>query len=115
MGEIKGKTAFKSSKIIKGKARIVSNKKDIEKVQDGDIIIATAPNAEFIGKLKQSGALKKAAALITEEGGTLSHASIAARDLKIPCIVGAKNASRIIKSGSMVEVDTEKGIIRVIS
>ena len=110
--QLKGKTAFKSDKIIKGKARIVSNKEDIEKVQEGDIIITDITNAEFIGQLKNSGALKKCSALVTEEGGILSHASIAARDLKIPCIVGVKNASKLIKDNQEVKVDTNKGLIK---
>ena len=109
MGEIKGKTAFNSSEIIKGKAKIVSDKEDIEKVHEGDIVITSNIGAEFIGYLKNSGALKKASALITDEGGITCHAAIISREMKKPCIVGAKNVLKMIKDGDDVEVDANHG------
>ena len=111
--DISGSVAFGKGKII-GYVKIISNEKDIEKVQDGDILIITVPSAEFVGKLKSSGTLKKASALITEVGGLLSHISIIAREMKKPCIIGARNILKTIKDGDLIEVDANKGIIKIL-
>jgi len=57
-------------------------------------------------------AMKKAAAIVTNEGGITSHAAIVSRELQIPCIVGAKNATKIFKDGQLVEVDAKHGVIK---
>lgn len=57
--------------------------------------------------------LKKAVAIVTDEGGgILSHAAIVARELKIPCVIGTKVATRVFKDGDVVEVDANRGIVR---
>ena len=56
----------------------------------------------------------KATAVITDIGGLLSHASISARELGIPCIVGTKVATRVFKDGDLVEVDAERGIVKIL-
>ena len=90
----------------RGKAKIVRTYHDTKYVNRGDIIIAntTHPNYPM--------AMKKAAAIVTNEGGLISHASIVSRELKIPCIVGTKNATEIFKDGDLVEVDANKGVVR---
>jgi phosphoenolpyruvate synthase/pyruvate phosphate dikinase len=50
-------------------------------------------------------AMKKARAIITNEGGITCHAAIISRELKIPCIVGTKIATQVLKDGDRVEVD----------
>ncbi|MFH1053689.1 MAG: PEP-utilizing enzyme [Candidatus Woesearchaeota archaeon] len=57
-------------------------------------------------------ACKKAKAIITDEGGITSHAAIVSRELNIPCIIGTKIATRVLKDGDLVEVDAEKGIVK---
>ena len=59
-------------------------------------------------------AMKKAAAIVTDQGGITGHASIIARELKVPCIVGVKNATKVLKDGMMVEVDANKGVVKII-
>ena len=56
--------------------------------------------------------MEKAAAFITDAGGVLSHAAIVAREMKKPCIIGTKIATKILKDGDLVEVDAERGTIR---
>ncbi len=56
----------------------------------------------------------KASALITDEGGMLSHAAIISRELKIPCIVGTHHATQVLKNGDLVEVDANKGVVRIL-
>ncbi len=58
--------------------------------------------------------ISKAAAVVTDEGGVLCHAAIVARELKKPCIIGTKIATKVLKDGDTVEVDAEKGIVRKI-
>jgi len=58
--------------------------------------------------------LKKIKAIVTNEGGFTCHAAIVSRELGIPCIIGTKIATKVLKDGDLVEVDAEKGIIKVI-
>ena len=59
-------------------------------------------------------AMKKSAAIITDQGGMLSHAAIISRELNIPCIVGANNATELINSGDLIEVDANNGVVRIL-
>lgn len=56
----------------------------------------------------------KAAALVTDEGGMLSHAAIISRELKIPCVVGTHTATSNFKDGDLIEVDANKGIVKLL-
>ena len=58
--------------------------------------------------------MEKAAAIISDEGGLISHAAIIARELRKPCVIGTKTAFDALKDGDLVEVDAEKGIVRKI-
>ena len=58
--------------------------------------------------------MKKAIAFITDEGGITCHASIVARELRKPCIIGTRVATQILKNGDLVEVDVNEGIVRII-
>jgi phosphohistidine swiveling domain-containing protein len=57
---------------------------------------------------------KRASAIITDEGGMLCHAAIISREFGIPCIVGTKIATQVLHDGDLVEVDADKGVVRVI-
>ncbi|OGH88438.1 MAG: hypothetical protein A3J93_04210 [Candidatus Magasanikbacteria bacterium RIFOXYC2_FULL_42_28] len=70
------------------------------------VVSATHPNDVAI--------IKKFQAIIANEGGVLSHAAVVARELKIPAIIGVKNATEILKTGDWVEVDANKGIVTLI-
>jgi pyruvate,water dikinase len=59
-------------------------------------------------------AMKRAAAIVTDEGGVTCHAAIISRELKKPCIIGTKVATKVFKDGDLVEVDANKGIVRII-
>jgi len=58
--------------------------------------------------------MKKALAIVTDEGGITSHAAIVSRELNVPCVIGTRNATRTIKSGDEIEIDLEKGVVRVV-
>ncbi len=59
--------------------------------------------------------MEKAAAIITEMGGLLSHAAIVARELHKPCVVGIDDLLDKIKDGNQVEVDATKGVVKILA
>ncbi len=104
--KLSGQIAY-TGKIF-GKVRIIINKKDLTKVEDGEIIVTEMTTSDFVP------ALKKAKGIVTNEGGITCHAAIIARELKKPCIIGTKIATQILKNGDEVEVDANKGIVKII-
>ena len=60
-------------------------------------------------------AMERAAAFVTDDGGILCHASISAREMKKPCVISAKIATKIFKDGDLVEVDADNGIVRIVT
>jgi len=57
---------------------------------------------------------RKVSAIVTDEGGITCHAAIVSRELKVPCIVGTKIATRIFQDNDYVEVNTRKGEIKLL-
>lgn len=94
--------------VVRGKAKIVMSPKDSCKIEKGDILVATMSTPDFLP------AMQKASAFVTDIGGITSHAAIVARELKKPCIIGTKIATKIFKDGDMIEVDADNGIVRKI-
>lgn len=88
------------SKIAVGKARVILNAKNVGQFKEGEILVTdmTDPDWEPIMKI--------ASAIVTDRGGRTSHAAIVSRELGIPCIVGSENATRKIKTGQTITVDT---------
>lgn len=102
--EIHGTTACVGK--VGGVAKLISAPSEMGKMERGDVLIsrATSPNL--------MPAIRKAAAIVTDEGGLTCHAAIVSRELKIPSVVGTKIATRVLKDGDRVEVDANKGIVR---
>ena len=88
-----------------GKVRNIKDISEMEKVQDGEILVTVMTNPDMVP------AMKKAAAVVTDEGGRTCHAAIVSRELGIPCIVGAKTASEVLKEGMEVTVDATRGVV----
>ena len=104
---IKGQAAYKG--IVKGNVRIVLNPAhSAETFPEGDILVTGMTRPEFLQIMKKSGGV------ITDAGGILSHAAIMARELKKPCVMDTKNATKILKDGDFVELDANKGEVRII-
>ena len=101
---IKGQVAYKG--IAKGRVKIIKREEQIKNVKNRDILVSPMTLNKFIP------AMKKAVAFVTDEGGTMCHAAIIAREMKIPCIVGTKIATQVLKDGDRVEVDANRGIVR---
>jgi len=92
-----------------GPVAICRDLASIDKVKQGDILVASMTRPEYMA------AIKKAAAIVTDEGGITCHAAIVARELGIPCIIGTKVATQVFKDGDMVEVRANHGMIRLIA
>lgn len=92
----------------RGIVKIIRSYHDIKRVREGDILVANTTHPNYLP------AMHKAAAFVTNEGGMISHAAIVARELKKPCIVGTGNATKILMEGDLVEVDADKGIVKLI-
>jgi pyruvate, water dikinase len=106
MKEIKGSIAYKG--IVRGRAKIVNAIDDMKKFEEGDILVSIQSSPSLMS------AILKCSAIVTDEGGIMCHASIISRELKKPCIIGTKIATKLIKDGDMVEVDAEKGIVTIL-
>lgn len=94
---------------VRGRAKIINSPKEIGKMKKGDILVAPMTSPDFIL------ALKKARAVVTDEGGMTCHAAIVARELKIPGIVATRIATKILKDEDLVEVDADKGVIKILN
>ncbi|RKD30572.1 phosphoenolpyruvate synthase [Thermohalobacter berrensis] len=88
-----------------GKVRNIKDINEISKVQEGDILVTTMTNPDMVP------AMRRAKAVVTDEGGRTCHAAIVSRELGIPCIVGAKNASKILEDEKVITVDATRGVV----
>jgi len=102
--ELRGSIASKG--LVRGRVRICRTIHDIAKVQKGEILVAYMTRPEFLP------AMQKAAGFVTNEGGITSHAAIISREMKKPCIIGTKIATKVLHDGDMVEVDANKGTVK---
>ena len=103
---LKGIVAYKG--LVKGKARIILNRKDFKKIKRGDVLVAVFTMPYYLPLFK------KASAIVTDEGGLLSHASIMARELKKICIIGTKIATKTFKDGDLLEVNANSGLVKLL-
>lgn len=92
---------------IEGIVRILANPEDGEKLQPGEILVASTTNVGW------TPIFPKAAAIITDIGAPLSHAAIVARELGIPAVVGCGNATTRLKTGDRVLVDGGQGVVYI--
>ncbi|MDO8518355.1 MAG: PEP-utilizing enzyme, partial [bacterium] len=106
ISEVRGQIAQKGK--VTGRVRLVKNRKQADEVVPGEIMVSPMTTPDFIA------GMQKAAAFITDEGGIVCHAAIVAREMQKPCVIGTKIATQVLKNGDMVEVDADKGIVRVL-
>ncbi len=103
---IKGVSACRG--VVRGRVRVIFDPLKVKDYQEGSILVTGMTRPEYLHLIKKS------AAIITDAGGMLSHAAITARELKIPTIVGTEIATKVLKNGDMVEVDADKGIVKIL-
>jgi len=91
-----------------GPVKIVMDASLQDIVEDGDILVAPMTTPDYLP------ALRKAAAFVTDEGGMTCHAAIVAREMKKPCVIGTKNATKVFSNGDLVDVDAILGTVKIV-
>ncbi len=104
--EVKGVTACRGK--ASGRIKIIISLDDFFKMKTGDILVTQMTRPEYLPVIKKAGAI------ITDEGGITCHAAIISRELGIPCVIGTQIATSVLKDGQLVEVDADKGVVKVI-
>jgi len=88
-----------------GIVRIISSGRDLDKVSQGDIMVTKMTMPDMVPGMKRAGAI------VTDEGGMACHAAIVSRELGCPAVVGTKKATSILKDGMEITVDGGKGLV----
>ncbi len=91
--------------IGKGRVKLVLSSEDFKKFEKGDILVTKMTNPDY------EPLMAIASAIVTDEGGHLSHAAIVSRELGKPCVVGTREATKILADGMFVTVDGTRGIV----
>ena len=104
--EFKGNIARQG--VVRGIVKIVTSNNDLSKVRPGNILVSQFTRPDYLS------AIKKSAAIITNDGGITCHAAITAREFNKPCVIGTKIATQVLHDGDVVEVDANRGIIKVL-
>lgn len=91
---------------VSGTVKVIKHKTDYSKFTKGDILITYATNPNMVPLMK------KASAIVTDEGGITCHAAIVSRELGVPCIVGTRFSTKIFKDNDQVEVNATLGTIK---
>ncbi len=88
-----------------GPVKIVGLASEIDRVLQGDVLVAAMTDPDFVP------AMKRAVAIVTDKGGRTSHAAIVSRELGIPCVVGTERATQVLKPEQVVTVDGKRGTV----
>ncbi len=104
--ELKGQTACRGFAV--GKARVVSTSVDAHTLVEGEILVCPMTNPDYVS------AMRRSAAIVTDEGGLLSHAAIMSREFNKPCVIATKIATNLFKTGDLIEVNANTGLIKIL-
>ncbi len=104
--QVKGTVACKGK--VNGTAQIILKPADLKHFKEGNILITAMTTPDFVV------VMKKAIAVVTDEGGLTSHAAIVSRELNIPCVIGTKTATKVFQNEDKIEVDAINGIVKKI-
>lgn len=88
-----------------GPVKIIHKPSEIDKVVEGDVLVTEMTTPDFVP------AMRRAAAIVTDTGGRTCHAAIVSRELGIPCVVGSGTATSALKTGQLITVDGQNGIV----
>ncbi|MEV0162803.1 PEP/pyruvate-binding domain-containing protein [Nonomuraea fuscirosea] len=95
--------------VVEGVARVIAGPEDGERLKPGEILVTTLTNVGW------TPMFPRAAAVVTDMGAPLSHASIVARELGIPAVVGTGNATMRLRDGDRIRVDGERGTVELLA
>jgi len=91
--------------VATGIVRIINSGRDLDKVKQGDIMVTKMTMPDMVPGMKRAGAI------VTDEGGMACHAAIVSRELGCPAVVGTKKATSVLLEGMEITVDGGKGIV----
>ena len=91
--------------IVSGTVKIIKDLDELDKIQDGDILVTTMTTPDMVP------AMKRANGIITNEGGVTCHAAIISRELGIPCVSGTGEATEVLEENTKVTIDGKKGLV----
>jgi pyruvate,water dikinase len=94
--------------IAEGRARIVLNLEDLNRLEDGEILVAPVTNPSW------TPIFGRIAAAVSDIGGVMSHAAIVAREYGLPAVVGTGFATTVIKTGQRIRVDGSEGVVTIL-
>lgn len=104
--EFKGQPACLGE--AEGIVRIINVPADLHKMEPGNILVSIATTPDIVSAMKIAGAI------VTEMGGITSHAAIVSRELGVPCVIGTKIATKVLKDGDRVRVNARTGLVTII-
>ena len=90
---------------VVGRVRLVATPADAEQLQAGEILVTQMTSPDWVPYMR------RAAAIVTDSGGMTSHAAIVSREVGLPCIVGTRRATKVLRDGMLVTVDGGAGIV----
>ena len=91
--------------VVSGRVKIVKKLDGMNEVKEGDIMVTKMTSPDMVP------AMRRAAGIVTNEGGLTCHAAIVSRELGAPCIVGTKEATKVLRDGMMITMDGKKGMV----
>lgn len=95
--------------VASGVVHVIDNPKDIDQFKQGEVLVTVMTSPDWVP------AMKRAVAIITNNGGMTCHAAIISREMQIPCIVGTRSkntvATEVLKTGDVVTVDAKNGVV----
>lgn len=94
---------------VSGRVRVAKSIKDAMSLEKGEILVTEMTSPEYVQYMSY------AKGIVTDYGGILCHAAIVSREMNIPCIVGAVDATKMLKTGDEIYMDASKGSIRIIA
>lgn len=92
----------------KGGVRVILDPAQLKDFKKDEILVSLYTAVEYVP------AMKKAKAILTETGGITSHSAVVSRELGKPCIIALNNVTKILKTGDLVEVDANKGVVKIL-
>ncbi|MFH0870560.1 MAG: PEP-utilizing enzyme [archaeon] len=104
--ELKGLAINKGK--VQGEVLLISTKQDLSTIKPGKVLVTHMTNPDM------TPVLKRALAIVTDDGGILCHAANVAREFGIIAVIGTKNATKVLKTGDIIEVDADNGIVRLL-
>ncbi|MFB9905381.1 phosphoenolpyruvate synthase [Allokutzneria oryzae] len=88
-----------------GQVRVLASPDEGDCLRDGDVLVASMTNPDWVPSMR------RASAVVTDEGGMTCHAAIVARELGVPCVVGTRTATSTLREGQQVTVDGDQGTV----